>query len=186
MAWPIRPAQARIARVARIVHRLANGLRKDSAAQGLRRLTKYSHHLRGRTKAFGVEHPARRREVRRVSGLVAATLSAWLLGCAGPDYERLDVILLNDPPSMVSVEEGFSIPLGVSVVIEVHPIAMSDHYDVDDQVRLASRDETVLTVLPGNRRRYFALIGMAVGETCVEVWVAGDFGECIPAEVTDE
>ena len=115
------------------------------------------------------------------------TLCACLLvaGC-GPSYERLDIDLLTDPPRKVSVDDGIQVSLGVVAIVRVRPISSSSSYDSDEVVRLDSRNDSILTVEASTEHRTFALIGMSEGETCVEVSVDGDFGECIPARVVDD
>ncbi len=111
---------------------------------------------------------------------------ALLLAACGPRYDGVDIDLHSEPPVPVRVSDNdFELPAGIAVVIEVKPLSSNqfDYYE-SDQLDLRSDNRQVLRVEPTGDSRRFVLIGVAPGQTCVQVEVDYRDRACIPAVVT--
>jgi len=119
--------------------------------------------------------------VRTIAVLV---LVAALPAC-GPKFDHLEISAENLTPDEAQVTgEPLVIPPGNAIAVTVEPESRtSKDYDDDTDVALASEDPAVLDVLVGALDREFVLVGVAEGETCMEVEVDGDRVDCIAVEV---
>lgn len=110
---------------------------------------------------------------------------ALLLAACGPRYDGVDITLHSEPPVPVRVSDNeFELPAGIAVAIDVKPLSSNqfDYYE-SDQLELRSDDRQVLRVEPTENPRRFILIGVAPGDTCVQLEVDYQNHGCIPAAV---
>ncbi len=121
--------------------------------------------------------------------LLAVTLAAPTIGCS-PSFGNLEIEAVSNPPVGVTTtirEDEFEIPAGVAIAVRVTPLSdNATPYEASDRVRLRSQDDSVLDVEPTENRRIFVLIGVAEGDTCVEVEINGGGVDCIDSTVTTE
>ncbi len=126
--------------------------------------------------------------MRRFARAFAAfSLLGAALGCQ-PDFGVLEFDPISTPPTSIQLRSFLiEIPAGVAVVVEAKPISRNDVvYGSDTRVDLISQDRDVLVVQRRSDRRQFALVGVAPGETCVEVFIDGRSEDCIDAVVTPQ
>jgi len=131
---------------------------------------------------------AKRQHSLRVSGLVGALfLSIGAVACQ-PAYGSIEVELGSSPPVPVSIHSrDFQVPVGISALINVTPVSDNrNDYVETDSVELTSQDRSVLNVEPGPEEWSFVLVGVGVGNTCVDVVINGAVEDCIPATVVDQ
>jgi hypothetical protein len=102
-----------------------------------------------------------------------------------PNYNGLAIEPVSTPPTSVTVRPHlFELPVGVAVAISVKPRSSSQEpYHSSARVELVSLDRNVFDVKRRDDPREFVLIGVAPGETCVEVRIDGVAEECIDAVV---
>ena len=108
-----------------------------------------------------------------------------LLAACGPRYDGIELELYSAPPVPVRVHATeIELSVGIAAAIDVRPLSSNqfDYYD-SDQLDLRSQDRAVLRVEPTGNPRRFVLIGVAPGETCVDIEVDHDERGCIPATV---
>lgn len=114
------------------------------------------------------------------------TIALLLLATAcQPRYDGIELTLHSQPPVPVRVDgESIEIPLGIAVAVDVKPLS-SGRFEFleDDQLALRSQDRDVLRVEPTENGRVFVLVGVGLGETCVDIEVTYDDHGCIPARV---
>jgi hypothetical protein len=117
----------------------------------------------------------------KVLGLCVALAST---GCQ-PSYNGIAIEPVSTPPTSVTVRPHlFELPVGVAVAISVRPRSSShEPYASNARVELVSLDRNVFDVKRRDDRREFVLVGVAPGETCVEVRIDGVPEECIDAIV---
>ncbi|TPV92900.1 MAG: hypothetical protein B7733_23360 [Myxococcales bacterium FL481] len=119
---------------------------------------------------------------------LAATVGLVVVGSGcGPCYESLEVTAVTTPASAVVLSPGFELAAGTSVTVEVEPVSRSDRPAYNDHtwVGLVSQDPEIFRVeADAADPRRFALVGVAPGETCVDVQINGFVEDCIPATVT--
>jgi len=123
-----------------------------------------------------------------VNRFFLATLAALplLATACQPRYDGVDLTLVNNPPVPPYIDDTqIEIPLGIAAVVEVEPLSSTRfNYYTDDPLELRSRDPDVLRVEATENPRQFVLIGVGVGETCVDIEVLHEDRGCIPATVT--
>lgn len=110
---------------------------------------------------------------------------ALLFAACGPRYDGVEITLHSEPPIPVRVSDAeFELPAGIAVAIDVKPLSSNqfDYYE-SDQLELRSDDRQILRVEPTENPRRFILIGVAPGDTCVQLEVDYDAHGCIPATV---
>jgi hypothetical protein len=102
-----------------------------------------------------------------------------------PSYAGLSIEPVSIPPTSVTVRSHlFELPVGVAVVISVRPRSSSQEpYASSAWIELVSLDRSVFEVKRRDDPREFVLVGVAPGETCVEVRIDGVPEECIDAVV---
>jgi hypothetical protein len=102
-----------------------------------------------------------------------------------PKYDGLGIEPVSTPPTSAKVRPHlFELPVGVAVVISVRPRSSGfEHYDSNTRVELVSLDRNIFDVRRRENEREFVLIGVAPGETCVEVRIDRTPEECIDAVV---
>ena len=113
------------------------------------------------------------------------SVSLLLLAACGPRYDGITLELYSAPPVPVRVHaEEIELSAGVAAAVDVKPLSSNqfDYYETD-QVDLRSQDRAILRVEPTENPRRFVLIGVAPGETCVDVEVDYEDHGCIPATV---
>lgn len=116
----------------------------------------------------------------------AALLAAALLPACGPQYQTITFELRSQPPLPVRISaDEIEIPAGIAV--SVHATLESStriEFVPDDALDLDSQDRGILLsdATPGSHN--FVLVGVAVGETCLQVEVEYEEQECIPVRVT--
>lgn len=112
-------------------------------------------------------------------------LPLLLLAACGPRYDGIELELYSAPPVPVRVHATeIELSVGIAAAIDVRPLSSNqfDYYE-SDQLDLRSRDRSILRVEPTEHPRRFVLIGVAPGETCVDIEVDYDERGCIPATV---
>ncbi len=108
-----------------------------------------------------------------------------LLAACGPRYDGVEITLHSEPPVPVRVSDNeFELPTGIAVAIDIKPLSSNqfDYYQTD-QLDLRSDDRQTLRVEPTENPRRFILIGVAQGDTCVQLEVDYQDRGCIPATV---
>ena len=108
-----------------------------------------------------------------------------LATACGPRYDGLEIELFSAPPVPVRVDGAeIELSVGVAAAVDVKPLSSNqfDYYETD-QLELRSQDRAVLRVEPTEQPRRFVLIGVAPGETCVDIEVDYEDHGCIPATV---
>ena len=108
-----------------------------------------------------------------------------LLAACGPRYDGIELELYSAPPVPVRVHATeIELSVGIAAAIDVRPLSSNqfDYYE-SDQLDLRSQDRDILRVEPTESPRRFVLIGVAPGETCVDIEVDYDERGCIPATV---
>lgn len=108
-----------------------------------------------------------------------------LTAACGPRYEGIELTLHSEPPAPVLLDDQeIEVPVGIAVAVDVKPLSSGRfEYLVTDQLDLRSQDRDVLRVEPTENGRRFVFVGVAAGETCVEIEVDYDEHGCIPARV---
>lgn len=119
--------------------------------------------------------------MRIVAPIVAlAALAVGAVGCH--PFDRVDFDALTTPPVAASVTfEKVTIPKGIAIAVEAHP--MSGDEELDAKLELRSRDTRVLGVDAGVDDGTFVLYGVSVGSTVIDVYYDGELEDEIPAEV---
>ena len=120
--------------------------------------------------------------------LLASALFAALGGsiaCA-PAYGTVEIEPISTPPVSVTVRDFLiEMPAGIAVVVQATPRSdNANDYDETYKLDLISRDRDVFTVYRREDRREFVFVGIAEGETCLEVIVDGTPHDCIDVTVT--
>lgn len=114
------------------------------------------------------------------------TIALLLLaaGC-GPHYEGIALTLHSEPPVPVRIDDQeIEIPAGIAVAVDVKPLSSGRfEYLVTDPLELRSQDRDVMRVEPTEDSRRFVFVGVAPGDTCIEIEVDYDDHGCIPARV---
>ena len=108
-----------------------------------------------------------------------------LLTACGPRYDGITLELYSAPPVPVRVHaEEIELSVGVAAAVDIKPLSSNqfDYYE-SDQIDLRSQDRDILRVEPTENPRRFVLIGVAPGETCVDIEVDYEDRGCIPAAV---
>ena len=121
--------------------------------------------------------------MKRVRSLCIIPLLA--LAACGPRYDGVVLELYSAPPVPVRVSgEEIEVAAGVAAAVDVKPLSSNqfDYYETD-QLVLRSQDRDILRVEPTEAPRRFVLIGVAPGETCVDIEVDHEDRGCIPATV---
>jgi hypothetical protein len=108
-----------------------------------------------------------------------------------PSFGSVALLQRTSTPETVEVtvrNDRVSMPLGlaVGVWVEIKGSGVAQ-YSADDEVGLASEDDSIMTVYPmTDRTEEWLLVGASVGETCLLVSINDKVEEdCIPATVTD-
>jgi hypothetical protein len=111
-----------------------------------------------------------------------------LIVACQPQYEQLEVRVAGEPrDGTVVAAEQFRVPVGTATAIRVAPIASGRRdYEPFHLVELRSRNESVLGVLEGPELDVFVLLGVAPGETTVDVSIRGRHVDEIPGEVIEQ
>ncbi|HEY0137066.1 MAG TPA: hypothetical protein VGB85_23445 [Nannocystis sp.] len=107
------------------------------------------------------------------------------LTACGPRYDGVVLELYSAPPVPVRVNgEEIEVAAGVAAAVDVRPLSSNqfDYYE-SDQLVLTSQDRDILRVEPTEAPRRFVIIGVAPGETCVDIEVDYEDHGCIPATV---
>lgn len=107
------------------------------------------------------------------------------LGCA-PSYGTVELQPLSTPPVSVTVRDFLvEMPAGIAVVVEASPESdNANDYDDTYRLDLIAKDRDVFTVYRREDRREFVFVGIAEGETCLEVIIDGTPMDCIDVTVT--
>lgn len=109
-----------------------------------------------------------------------------LLAACQPRYDGVELTLVNNPPVPPYISDHeIELPLGIAAVVEVAPQSSTRfEYYSDDPLELRPQDRDVVRVEATEDPRRFVLIGVGVGETCIDVEVVHEDHGCIPATVT--
>ena len=116
--------------------------------------------------------------MKRLSLLALALLQ---LACA-PDFGGLHIDLVAGPAEAQVDADAVIVPAGSVVAFEATPIPLQDRreYDEDDELVLSSTDEDIALVAPGSRDDLWTVLGIAEGETELEVRINGSVESRIP------
>lgn len=111
-------------------------------------------------------------------------LALFQLACA-PDFGGLDIDLVAGPTEAQVDADGVVVPEGSVVAFEATPIPLQDRreYDEDDELTLSSLNEEIALVAPGTRSGLWTVLGIAAGETELEVLINGKVETRIPLVV---
>jgi hypothetical protein len=122
--------------------------------------------------------------MRTLPKTLALFLSLASVACQ-PNYAGISIEPVSTPPTSVTVRPHlFELPVGVAVAISVRPRSSSNEpYHSNARVELVSLDRNIFDVKRRDDAREFVLVGVAPGETCVEVRIDGVPEECIDAVV---
>lgn len=123
--------------------------------------------------------------MRASSKCLALAAMLLSLGACQPQYAGLSIEPVSTPPTTVTVRPHLiELPVGVAVVIAVRPrSSSSEFYSSSTRVDLVSLDRSVFNTQRREDPREFVLVGVAPGETCVEVRIDGAPEECIDVVV---
>jgi hypothetical protein len=124
------------------------------------------------------------------------TLVAWLGLCLAasacePSFGSVELLQRTSTPEDVEVtvrDDEVSMPLGMAVGVWIDiKSGTVKRYSADDEVGLASEDDSIMTVYSmTDRTEEWLLVGASVGETCLLVSINDKVEEdCIPATVTE-
>lgn len=121
--------------------------------------------------------------MRRI--VLCALLFAAPAACA-PSYGAIDIEPISTPPVSVTVRDFLiEMPAGIAVVVQVSPRSDNQNeYDDTYKVDLISQDREIFNVYRREDRREFVLVGVAEGDTCVEVRIDGSPQDCIEVTIT--
>jgi hypothetical protein len=114
-------------------------------------------------------------------------LAAIAIGPAcAPSYGTVALEPISTPPVTVTVRDFLvEMPAGIAVVVRASPESgNANEYDETYKLDLISKDRDVFTVYRREDRREFVFVGIAEGETCVEVIIDGTPHDCIDVTVT--
>jgi hypothetical protein len=130
--------------------------------------------------------------MRSVERSVVACLSLVLaVSACEPSFGGVEIQQRTSTPETVDVtieNDEVSMPLGLAVGVWVEIRSGSvKRYSADDEVGLASEDDSIMTVYPiTGRTEEWLLVGASVGETCLLVSINDKVEEdCVRAIVTD-
>lgn len=123
--------------------------------------------------------------MRRLVRTIGCSLLLVSSVACKPDYGGMIIEPLSTPPVTVTVQSTLiEMPAGIAIAIEARPrSSSSESYPEGTRVDLISQDREVLVVQRREDRRQFVLVGVAAGDTCLEVQLDGDAQECIEVSV---
>ena len=112
-------------------------------------------------------------------GLLA--LAMLQLACA-PDFGGLNIELVAGSVEAQVDADAVIVPEGSVIAFEATPIPLQDRrkYDKDDELVLSSTDEEIALVAPGTDDDLWTVLGIAEGETELEVRINGKVETRIP------
>jgi|GEM_PF-1763633 len=102
-------------------------------------------------------------------------------------YAGLDLDVQSSPPSPVSVEpDRIELVAGEAVMVMATPRSSGElDYNDRDLLALRAQNPGFLDVYSTEDDREFVLVGVDVGETCLEVHINRHREECIPVYVRE-
>lgn len=114
-------------------------------------------------------------------------LMALATGCA-PKYDGLGLRAVDPYPDEVAVSsEQIVLVVGAPVLVraEIESARRTQFERGEDALELRAEDPGVVLADRTEAPWEFVLVGVAVGETCVRVFVDGDEEACVPAQVVE-
>lgn len=105
------------------------------------------------------------------------------LGACQPHYDGLEIRYLNGTGEFDS--DGLQVREGQALAVEITPLSDNRYEDYEDFdiVELLSANPNVLVTAPSTDTNRFVLIGVAIGETVVDVEINGRDVDTIDAKV---
>lgn len=117
---------------------------------------------------------------------VVLAVAALGLGACQPHYDGLQIRYVNGTGEFDS--NGLEIREGQALAVEITPLSDNRYEDYEDFdiVELESFNPNVLVAAPSTDTNRFVLIGVAVGETEVDVEINGRDVDTISAKVVGQ
>ena len=114
---------------------------------------------------------------------LAVLLPVAAIGIGCSNYDHVEFEIESAPPDRVTID-----PTMIDVPAGIAPVVRVTAYDqrgktMDGRLVLRSDNGDVLEVYAADGSRSFVLVGVAPGDTCVEVSLDDEVKECIPATV---
>jgi hypothetical protein len=98
-----------------------------------------------------------------------------LLAACEPEFKRVDVKLLSDPPMDFDVDNDFiEIDDGMGIMVKLKPKSKNSiDYDSKDRIECASSDDDIFLVLNGAKHGEFGIVGISSGIAALRVKIDG-------------
>jgi len=117
--------------------------------------------------------------------LTVGSAVGLVVGACAPEFGTLDIDPISTPPAGVTLRDYLvELPSGVAIAVAVS--ARSDNaveFDETASIDLISRDDDIFEVYPSQRPREFVFVGVAEGDTCIDVLIDGSQEDCINVQV---
>jgi hypothetical protein len=124
-------------------------------------------------------------QTRLQTSLVVVLLAGSGVACQ-PSYGEVDFRPISSPPTTVAVRSHLiEIPAGMAVGVRAELDSDNDNdFDSSHDLDLIPQDRDVMVVQLRPHPREFIFVGVAPGETCLEVFIESDSVDCIEVEIT--
>ncbi len=127
--------------------------------------------------------------LRRIISTALLTLTACGLAACAPRYETIDVVRRGGAEGAYGSGSEFEIPEGGVLLFGAAPIAddsRPDYEDGEGELELFLADPEVAQLIHGRRDGEWLMMGLAAGETELEVVVDDELQERIPVFIVEQ
>lgn len=119
-----------------------------------------------------------------VRGLLGASLLLGASAC-GSRYDSIDVQRVAGHADAQGSDREFTVPEGGLFVFEIDPEAVASRrdYEAIDELELETRHPSVARIEQGLATGTWMLMGVAQGQTVLEIRINGELEDSIPVDV---